>query len=73
MTLLRLSKRPFATPDLIYAPATADAGLSRTIDELRSQGGRVVQAFPGQQDQPATLGCNKQLVQDGNEWKVAVV
>jgi ATP phosphoribosyltransferase regulatory subunit len=73
MTLLGLSKREFTAPDLIYAPATNDAALSRTIDELRSSGSRVVQAFPGQQDQPALLGCNKQLAKDGNEWKVVSV
>ncbi len=71
MTLLRLSKRRFAAPDLIYAPASTDAGLLRTMDELRSQGCRVVQAFPGQLDLPASLGCNKQLLSDGNQWKVA--
>ncbi len=73
MTLLSLSKRLFTAPDLIYAPASTDAGLSRTIDELRSQGCRVVQAFTDQQDQPATLGCNKQLVKDGSAWQVVVV
>ena len=73
MILLSLSQRKFAVPDLIYAPASNDAALTRTIDELRSKGCRVVQAFPGQQDQPATLGCNKQLLKDGSAWKVAVV
>ena len=73
MTLLGLSKRVFTAPDLIYAPASADAGLSRTINELRSQGCRVVQAFPGQQDQPASLGCNKQLMQGSNGWHVVAV
>jgi len=73
LTLLGLSKREFRTPDLIYAPAAEDAGLTHKIEELRQSGCRVVQAFPGQQDQPASLGCNKQLVNEGSGWKVATV
>ncbi len=73
LTLLSLSKREFHAPDLIYAPSAEDAALSRKIAELRHTGYRIVQAFPGQQDQPAALGCNKQLVQDGSGWKVTAV
>ena len=73
LTLLGLSKRQFPQAALIYAPAANDAALQRTIDELRAQGKRVVQAFPGQQDQPAALGCTQQLVKKDNGWQVTAL
>lgn len=73
MTLLLLSKRKFVARDLIYAPAGDDAALQRSIGELRKQGQRVIQAFAGQPDSPASLGCNRQLVQSGEAWKVVAL
>jgi len=71
--LLSYSKRQFVRSELIYAPAADEAALQRRIGELRAQGLCVVQAFPGQQDAPATLGCTQQLVKDGNGWQVVAV
>lgn len=73
MTLLQLSKRKFPQPELIFAPAVEDAGLQRTITELRAQGRCVVQAFAGQSEGPGQLGCSRQLINDGRDWKVVPV
>lgn len=73
MTLLTLSKRNFGQSDLIYAPADDSAALARAISDLRQSGKRVIQAFAGQSDTAASLGCNRQLVQDGTEWKVVAL
>ena len=70
MTLLTLSKRNFAQSDLIYAPADNSAELARSISALRRNGKRVIQAFAGQSDTAASLGCNQRLQQDGTGWKV---
>jgi ATP phosphoribosyltransferase regulatory subunit len=73
MTLLQLSKRKFAAPELIFAPAVDDARLQQAVASLRSGGQRVVQAFAGQTEGPAQLGCSQQLVADGKDWKVVPV
>jgi ATP phosphoribosyltransferase regulatory subunit len=72
-TLLALSKRSFSEPDKIFAPATDNPLLQRTISELRAQGKRVVQAFAGQAQGARELGCSRQLVLDGTTWKVVAI
>lgn len=69
-TLLALSKRTFAAPERIFAPASDSPALQQAIIELRAQGKRVVQAFAGQAQGARDLGCGQQLVQDGASWKV---
>lgn len=69
-TLLSLSKREFPASSKIFAPAGADPALQQTIDQLRAQGHRVVQAFTSQSEMAAAMGCTQQLVQEGDTWKV---
>ena len=72
-TLLALSSREFAAPGKIYAPAGTDAALVATIERLRGEGRRVVQAFSDGKDGPAQLGCSEQLVKHGAEWALESV
>jgi ATP phosphoribosyltransferase regulatory subunit len=72
-TLLNLSRREFALPGKIFAPAGTDTALLQTIETLRSAGRRVVQAFSDSKDGAAALGCSEQLVKDGAGWKVTAV
>lgn len=72
-TLLNLSQRKFAAAAKIFAPAGTDAALLQTIDRLRGEGRRVIQAFSGQAGGAAELGCGEQLVKDGSGWKVTAV
>ncbi len=69
-TLLGLSRREFAQTPKIFAPAGTDAALLQKIEALRAEGRAVIQAFSDGKDGPAALGCAKQLVRDGNDWKV---
>ncbi len=69
-TLLSLSKRECATSSKIFAPALPDPTLQKAINQLRAQGHRVVQAFSGQTEMAAAMGCTQQLVQEGKSWKV---
>jgi ATP phosphoribosyltransferase regulatory subunit len=69
-TLLSLSKRDFPTVSKIFAPAIPDPVLQQTINKLREQGHRVVQAFSSQTEMAAAMGCTQQLVQEGDAWKV---
>ncbi len=72
-TLLALGRREFAQDSKIFAPGGVDAALLKKIDALRAEGRRVVQAFSDSRDGPAALGCDEQLVRDGNDWKVTRV
>ncbi len=72
-TLLNLSRRDFALPGKIFAPAGTDAALLQTIESLRAAGRQVVQAFSDGKEGAADLGCSEQLVKDGKGWKVATV
>ncbi|MES2626917.1 MAG: ATP phosphoribosyltransferase regulatory subunit [Pseudomonadota bacterium] len=69
-TLLSLSKREFTVKSKVFAPAVSDPILQTTINQLRAQGHRVVQAFSGQAEMAAAMGCTQQLVQEGDSWKV---
>ncbi|MFD2189297.1 ATP phosphoribosyltransferase regulatory subunit [Pistricoccus aurantiacus] len=62
--------------DGIWAPAEDTPGaetssLARAIETLRRSGERVVQALPGQQDDPETYRCNRRLVRMGDDWQVS--
>ncbi|MDH4273899.1 MAG: ATP phosphoribosyltransferase regulatory subunit [Gammaproteobacteria bacterium] len=55
----------------IFAPAIKDATLAVRVRELRAAGERVIVELPGQVGGPASMGCDRQLVQDSNGWTVA--
>ena len=57
----------------IYAPCENDGELAKRIAELRQQGERVICALPGQQGDATAMGCDRQLVLDGNSWQVKSV
>lgn len=60
----------FVQPGAIAAPAQADQGLAERVAELRSVGERVIAMLPGQEGGPEALGCDRQLVQRGDDWIV---
>ncbi|GHC19692.1 ATP phosphoribosyltransferase regulatory subunit [Aidingimonas halophila] len=58
--------------DGIWAPADDCPSLRDSVNTLRSQGERVVQALPGQRTGPEQHRCNRQLMKDGNgHWQVS--
>ncbi len=54
----------------IYAPWSDDVALLQFIENLRTQGKRVVCALPGQTGDAVKMGCNKILKQQDNSWVV---
>lgn len=54
----------------ILAPNKDDAALRTTIAELRSTGERVVQVLADQEVIAGELGCDRELIKSGNEWKI---
>jgi len=72
-TLLSLSKAQAGPVSGIFAPAEQDQGLTRVVTELRQQGERVVCALPGQQGGAKEMGCDRQLLNNNNQWQVEPV
>ncbi len=54
----------------IYAPVDADPQLAIFVTELRAKDERVVQALPGDDADPESLGCSRQLVNENGRWLV---
>ena len=65
-----LGDRNYSQEKHIYAPADGDSALADMIRKLRHEGQTVIQAFPGQQDSPADLGCDHMLVSSDGNWQV---
>src|SRR5699024_11022229 len=59
--------------EAIHAPADPDPALEREINDLRSQGRRVIRAMPGVDAKPGELGCTHALVRAGDEWRLEPV
>ncbi|MGQ7243559.1 ATP phosphoribosyltransferase regulatory subunit [Salinicola sp. V024] len=57
--------------DGIWAPSEQDAALNDAVGRLRAQGERVIQALPGQRTGPESHRCNRHLVRQADEWRVA--
>ena len=53
----------------VLAPAGEDASLLKAIAELRAQGVRVIQQLPAD-DHEATLHCDRELVQQADNWVI---
>ncbi len=68
--LLAQGSKEFSSPQKIYAPADDDPALAVVVSALREEGHQVVNAFTGQDDSAADLGCNHELVKDGDDWQV---
>lgn len=69
-TLLSLISSTVTATTGICAPAVEDAMLERRVAALRKQGERVIQALPGMETAPETLGCDRVLIQRDGEWDV---
>lgn len=70
-TLLALSTADVSvTQDAVLAPAVDDAALQQAVADLRAAGERVINALPGQAGTAASMGCNRELVQQGGSWVV---
>ncbi len=54
----------------IAAPASDERALAERVAELRRVGERVIAMLPGQEGGPEALGCDRQLVQQGDDWIV---
>lgn len=70
-TLVSLSVAPAAAPAPgILAPQGDHPDLRDKVRALRATGERVVYALPGQTADGAALGCDRQLVQQNDDWVV---
>jgi len=54
----------------IYAPNENDAVLQKKIEQLRTQGERVICELSDQQGDAKDLGCNRILVKQKQQWIV---
>ncbi len=54
----------------IFAPHSDDSGLSAAVTGFRERGERVVCELPGQVVDAREVGCDRRLVQNGDEWMV---
>jgi ATP phosphoribosyltransferase regulatory subunit len=68
--LLAQGNRPASETRRIYAPADNDPALVDAIAALRSDGEKVLRAFPGQTESSSDMGCNFELVRAGKVWQV---
>lgn len=57
----------------IYAPPVGDTFLEQQVAALRDQGERVIRALPGALETPASLGCDRVLIQQAEDWVVTAV
>lgn len=68
-SLARWPEQPGRTGILV--PAELDGPeLAAEMRRLRNAGERVVRALPGVNNDPAALGCDRQLVHDGEHWRI---
>ncbi|MBI3560176.1 MAG: ATP phosphoribosyltransferase regulatory subunit [Gammaproteobacteria bacterium] len=72
-TLLTYATPAAVTHTGIWAPASDDAQLQAAIAGLRAQGERVIVVLPGQQGDAARMGCDRQLIQSGAQWRIESV
>ncbi len=70
-TLVALTPQSPARPSAIFAPAQESETLEQRVAELRQQGERVVVELPGQQQDAAAMGCDRQLVETTTGWEVS--
>ncbi|MCI0504648.1 MAG: ATP phosphoribosyltransferase regulatory subunit [Gammaproteobacteria bacterium] len=68
--LMEYSSNPGAVEPGIFAPCTDDEAQTKTIDELRAQGNRVIAALPGQTGDAKSMGCDRRLEKQNDKWVV---
>ena len=67
--LLAQGKTSHAPGKKIFAPANDDPELQETIECLRSEGQHVINAFPGQTENAADMGCDYELIKTKDGWQ----
>ena len=68
-SLARWPEEP--APGGILVPAQLEgADLAAEMRRLRAAGERVVRGLPGVNNDPAVLGCDRQLSRDGDGWRI---
>ena len=70
-TLMRLgSHAPQPLEGAVLAPSLFDAGLQAKIAQLRTAGTIVIRELPGQQGDPAQMGCAHRLQKQADTWEI---
>lgn len=70
-TLMRLgSVEPLSLDSAILAPSDPDPALRDRVGELRAAGAVVIRELPGQNGDPAEMGCSQCLRNVDGEWVV---
>jgi ATP phosphoribosyltransferase regulatory subunit len=74
-TLIRVAHLPGQSQhqSAIFAPQSEDPGLHQEITRLRAQGRRVICALPGQQGDAKAMGCDQQLIEKDDQWRLITV
>lgn len=67
--LLAQGKTSHAPGKKIFAPANDDPALQEAIESLRSEGQHVINAFPGQTENAADMGCDYELIKTKDGWQ----
>ena len=57
----------------IFAPCSEVPGLVEMTERLRSEGEIVINALPGQTGTARDMGCDRELVLVGGQWKVKII
>ena len=70
MLLFSLVQSGATSPAAIFAPCSEVPGLMETVDRLRGEGETVICALPGQAGTAADMGCDRELILEGGQWKV---
>lgn len=71
--LARFSEYDFELEPPVYAPSLADLDLSQSVDELRNQGIRVIQALSGDIGEASAMGCSQELKKIDGQWQLVAV
>jgi len=72
-TLLSLGSREYNDCRCIYAPSENDDALKTTIQQLRSQGDKVIVALSDQTESASEMGCSFKLTKTSDGWQVKPV
>jgi len=67
--LLAQGKNSYTPGKKIFAPANDDPALQEAIESLRSEGQHVINAFPGQTENAADMGCDYELIKTKDGWQ----
>ncbi|MEX2353874.1 MAG: ATP phosphoribosyltransferase regulatory subunit [Gammaproteobacteria bacterium] len=71
--LFDLLAQPTPVRPAIFAPGLALPGLNEAVNALRDKGERVIYQLPEQKGDAGAMGCNRELYQDGEKWKVRAI